>query len=65
MHRRARLEMDVLVQQSKFDAARTDHLASIRCLFTSDETENRALAGAVSTDESHVFAGINLQRRAA
>jgi hypothetical protein len=65
MHRRSRLEMDVLVQQSELHSTRADHLASIRCLFTSDETEDRAFAGAVATDQSDVFAGIDLQRRAA
>jgi hypothetical protein len=54
--------VDVLVQQSQLHAARTDHLASISRFFTSDESEDRSLAGAVSPDEPHMFAGIDLQR---
>ena len=61
---RARLEVNVLVQQAQLHAARADHVAAIRCLITSDETEDRALAGAVSTYKSDVFSGVHLQRGA-
>jgi hypothetical protein len=60
----AGFEVNVLVQQAEFDAARTHDVAAIRRLFTSDETEDRALACAVSTYKSDVFAGIDLQGRA-
>jgi hypothetical protein len=55
----------VLVQQTQTHPTRTDHVATIRSLFTSNETEDRALAGAISTDKSDVFTGIDLQGRAA
>jgi hypothetical protein len=64
MDRRAGLELNMLVQQSQLDAARTDHVAAIRCLLTSDETKDRALSGAVSTNKSYVFSRIHLQRGA-
>jgi hypothetical protein len=64
MDRRARLELNVLVQQAQLDAARADYVAAIRCLFASDETEDRALSGAVSTYKSYVFSRIHLQRSA-
>lgn len=57
----AGFEVNVLVQEAELDAARTHNIAAIRRLITSDETKDRALAGAVSTDESDVFARIHLQ----
>ena len=59
--RRARFEMNVLVQQAQLHAARAHHVATIRCLFTSDEPKDRALAGAVSTYKSNVLAGVHLE----
>ena len=41
-----------------------DYVAAIRCLLTSDKTEDRALSGAVSTNKSYVFSRIHLQRSA-
>jgi hypothetical protein len=64
MDRRSGLEVNVLVQQAQLHAARADHVAAIRCLFTSDKAEDRALAGAVSTYKSDVFSGVHLQRSA-
>jgi hypothetical protein len=63
--RRAGLEVNVLVQQAETHTTRTHDVATIGALFTSDETKDRALAGAVSTYESDVFTGIDLQGRAA
>jgi hypothetical protein len=63
--RRTRLEVDVLVQESELHATRAHDVATIRCLIASDETEDRALAGAVAADEPDVFTGVHLQRRAA
>jgi hypothetical protein len=65
VNRRAGLEVNVLVQQAQLHSARAHHVATIRCLITSDETKDRALAGAVSAYQSDVFARIHLQRRAA
>ena len=56
--------MNVLVQQAEPQAARAHDVAAISRLITPDETEDRALARAVSTYKSDVFAGIDLQRRA-
>jgi len=64
MDRRTGFEVNMLVQQAQLQSTRTDHVATIRGLITSDETKDRALAGAVSTDESDVFSSIYLQRRA-
>lgn len=64
MDGRAGFEMYVLVQQPELYAARTHDIATIRGLVASDETEDRALAGAVSTDKSDVLSGIDLQGRA-
>ena len=64
MNRRSRLEVYMLVQQAQLNTSRADYVATIRSLITSDETEDRALAGAVSTYKSNVFSGVHLQRRA-
>jgi len=64
MDRRARLEVNVLVQQAQLDAARADHVAAIRCLISSDEAKDRALSGAVSAYKSYVFSRVHLQRGA-
>lgn len=64
MDRRAGLEVNVLVQEAELYAARTHDVAAIRGLVGSDETEDRAFAGAVSPDQSDVLSGVDLQRRA-
>ena len=64
MNSRSGLEVHVLVQQSQLYTSRANDIATIRSLITSDETEDRALAGAVSTYKSNVFSGVHLQRRA-
>jgi hypothetical protein len=64
MHRRSRLEVNMLVQQAQLDAARADHVAAIRCLITSDKAKDRALSRSVSTYKSYVFARVHLQRGA-
>jgi hypothetical protein len=64
MDRRAGLEVHVLVQQTELYAAGANNVAAIRGVFTSDETEDGALAGAVSAYQSGVLSRINLQRRA-
>jgi hypothetical protein len=65
MDRRARLEVDVLVQQAELYSARAHNVTAIRCLIASDETEDRALASAVAANEPDVFTGVHLQRGAA
>jgi hypothetical protein len=60
MDRRARFEMNVLVQQTQTQATRAHDVAAIRRLVSADETEDRALTGAVSTYKSDVFSGIDL-----
>jgi hypothetical protein len=52
--------VDVLVQQAEAKAARTHDVTAIRSLVAADETEDRALAGAISTYQSYVFSGIYL-----
>ena len=64
MDGRSGLEVYVLVQQSELNAARTDDVATIRCLITSDKTEDRALSSAVSAYKSYVFSWVYLERRA-
>lgn len=64
MDRRAGFEVNVLVQQAQLYAAGAHDVAAIRGFVVSDETEDRALAGAVSPDQSNVLSGIDLQRRA-
>lgn len=64
MDRRTGFEMYVLVQEAELYAARTHDIAAIGSLVGSDETEDRALAGAVSTYKSDVLSGIDLQGRA-
>jgi hypothetical protein len=54
------LEVHVLVQQAQTHPARTHDVAAVRRLVTANETEDRALAGAVSTYKSYVFSGIYL-----
>jgi hypothetical protein len=61
VYRRAWFEVNVLVQEAKLHVARAHYVAAIRCFFTSDETKDRALAGAVSTNEPNVFAGVHLE----
>jgi hypothetical protein len=58
---RAWFEVNVLVQEAQLNVARAHDVAAIRCFFTSDETKDRALAGAVSTNEPNVFAGVHLE----
>ena len=58
------LEVYVLVQEAQLNTSRTDHVATIRSLITSDKTEDRTLSRAVSAYKSYVFSRIYLQRRA-
>jgi hypothetical protein len=60
MYRRAGFEVNVLVQEAETQATRAHDVTAIRRLVAADETEDRALAGAVSTYKSDVFSGINL-----
>jgi hypothetical protein len=60
MNCRTRFEVDVLVQQAQTKATRAHDIAAIRRLVTADKTEDRALAGAVSTYKADVFSRINL-----
>src|SRR6185503_8168052 len=54
MHGRSRLEVHMLVQQAQLYATRTDHLAAIGRLLTSDQSKDRALPGAVAADKPDV-----------
>jgi hypothetical protein len=58
--RRTGLEVHVLVQQAQTHTTRAHDVATICRLIVSDETEDRTLAGAVSTYKSDVFPGIDL-----
>lgn len=60
MDRRAGLEVYVLVQQAQAQPTRAHDVAAIRRLVTTDETEDRAFAGAVSTYQPYVFSGVYL-----
>ena len=64
MDRGAGLEVHVLVQQAELYTTRANDVATIGRVFTSDQTEDRALAGAVSTYQSDVLTRIDLQGRA-
>ena len=64
MDRRSGLEVYVLVQQAELNAARAHYVATIRCLITSDKTEDRTFSSAVSAYKSYVFSWVYLERRA-
>src|SRR2546429_5962642 len=65
MHSRARLEVNMLRQQSELEPARPRNFAAIRSLFFVYQTENRGLARAVASDQTDVLTRIDLKRRAA
>src|SRR5205807_7149047 len=65
MHSRARLETNMLRQQSELEPARPCNFAAIRSLFFVYQTKNRRLAGAVASDQTDVLTRIDLKRRAA
>jgi hypothetical protein len=54
--------MNVLVQETELDTPGTNYVSSIRRLFTPHKSENGALSGTVSTNESYVLSGVYLQR---
>ena len=60
----AGFKVNVLRKQTQTRPTRTNHLTSVRRFFSVDETKDGCLAGAVASYQSHVFAGIYLQRRA-
>jgi hypothetical protein len=60
MDRRARFEVNVLVQEAQPKTTRAHDVTTIGRLVTADETEDRALTSAVSTYKSDVFSRINL-----
>ena len=62
MNCRAGLEVNVLVQQTEFDSARTHDVTPVRRFIASDETKDRALTGAVAAHKSDVLTRIYLQR---
>jgi hypothetical protein len=64
MDRRSGLEVYVLVQQAQLNAASAHYVTAIRCLITSDKTEDRAFSSAVSAYKSYVFSRVYLERRA-
>jgi len=60
MHRRTGFEVYMLVQEAETKPTHAHDVASIRRLVATDETEDRALAGAVSTYQPYVFSGVYL-----
>jgi hypothetical protein len=62
---RARLEINMLFEQSEPDAACAHNVAAVGRLFACDEAEQSGLARAVATNKPDVLAGVDLQRRAA
>ena len=55
--------LHVLPEISDRQLFRNGHLAVVRRLFADDHSEERGLAGTVRPDQSHLFAGIELERR--
>lgn len=64
MYGRTGFEVNMLVQQAELQTTRAHNVAAIGRLVTSDESKDRALAGAIATHKSDVLAWIDLQRRA-
>ena len=52
--------MNVLGQQSEFQAARPHQIATIRSYFLGDQIEDRGFAGTVAAHQPDVFAGVDL-----
>src|SRR2546426_758948 len=65
MHSRARVEVNMLGQQSELESAGTRNFAAIRSLFFVYQAKNRRLAGAVTSDQTDMLTGIDLKRGAA
>ena len=65
MHSRARVEVNMLRQQSELEPARPRNFAAIRSLFFVYQAKNRRLAGAVASDQTDMLTGIDLKRGAA
>src|SRR5438552_776871 len=65
MHSRARVEVNMLRQQSELEPARPRNFAAIRSLFFVYQPKNRRLAGAVASDQTDMLTGIDLKRGAA
>jgi hypothetical protein len=60
VNRRARLEMNMLREQAKPQAARPHDVAAVGRFFSGDEPKDCRLACAVATDKSDVLARIDL-----
>jgi len=65
VHGRAGFEVNVLGQQSKFQASRAHNFTPIRRLFLGHQPKDRRLSGPVSSDQTDMLAGIDLERGAA
>ena len=64
MHRFARAEINVLVEQPEPKPIHLDNLAVIRSFLAGDEPKNRSFARAVSADEADFFIRVYLKRHA-
>jgi hypothetical protein len=61
---RASFKVNVLGKQPQAHTARSDEVTAVGSFFAVEQTKDSGFAGAVAADESHVFAGIYLQRGA-
>jgi hypothetical protein len=65
MHRRTRLKLNVLVQETEPHCFRPDDVAAICIFISGDETKYRTLSRAVATDKTDVLPRVYLERGAA
>ena len=56
--------MNMLIQKTQADAARFYYVAAVRRFFCAYQSKDCALAGAISSYKSDMFAGVDLQRGA-
>ena len=60
VNRRSLFEMNVLCEQAKLEAAHAHDFATIGTFFSVHLTEDRRLAGAITTDQTDMLARIDL-----
>src|SRR2546425_5015492 len=65
MHSRARVEVNMLREQSELESAGTHNFAAIRSLFFVYQAKNRRFAGAVTPYQTDMLTGVDLKRGAA
>ena len=53
--------MNMLIQKTQADAARFYYVAAVRRFFCAYQSKDCALAGAISSYKSDMFAGVDLQ----